>query len=163
MTQSSILDLSEVRPVKVEKKLATLDQVRECLALYKETMVEAVEARATQLRALMNASQSKIQALPNTVDPRQEIVMRLKFLDSSVVRLTDLIYASIIVLDHEKNPALLDMFPKFKAQYQDVIEAIVANRDKTIQQTTHEEQLLVSSYRDLAKFRDTLKAIDAVM
>ena len=163
MTQSSILDLSEMRPVKTEKKIATLDQVRECLAIYKETMIEAVEARATQLRAMANASQSKIQALPGAVDPRQEIAMRLKFLDGSVMRLTDLIYASIVVLDDEKNPALLNMFPKFREQFQDVVEAIVINRDKSIQETTREEQLLISGYRDLAKFRDTLKAIDTVM
>lgn len=159
MSQESIIDLSEVRQTKVEKKLSTLDQVRECVQVYTASMQEALLARFEQMQRATAMVESKIQTPPGMPDPRNDIGMRLKFLDGTVARLTDLIYASAVVLDHEKDPTLLNAFPPLLAKYQDVIEAIVINRDKSLQETTHAEQMLLVSYRDLAKYREMLNLV----
>jgi hypothetical protein len=157
MTQSSLIDLSAAKPQPIIKKKTTVADVKAVLPVYIQTLEEAVDLRFVQMQEMAKALQSKIAPLPGQPPAGAEIQMRLQFLDRSINRLTDLIIASRTVIDYETEPEFLNKFPSMIEKLDEVMEVIVANRDKQVHETTNEEALLVAGFRDLERFHRVLQ------
>lgn len=156
---SSLIDLSEVRTKKVEKPQATIEQLKEALVAYKNTMIEAIDLRFEQMKELANNTGGQVQLIPGAANPAQEIVGRLQFLDASIKYCSNMIVAGTAIVDHETNPAFLNQFPKILAARQEVLELIVACVDKKLHEITNNEALPVSGFGDLIRFNEVLKLV----
>ncbi|HEX9136133.1 MAG TPA: hypothetical protein VF905_04200 [Nitrospirota bacterium] len=157
MTQSSLIDLSAVKPQAITKTNYTVADVLKVLPVYIGTLEEAVDLRFVQMQEMAKAIQSKIAPLPGQPPAGAEIQMRLQFLDRTINRLSDLIIAARTIVDYETEPAFLNKFPGMIARRQEVIDTIVLNVDKKLEETTHEEALLIAGYRDLERFHRVLQ------
>lgn len=151
----SILDLSEVRQVKTEKPKATIAQVKEALAVYRSSLLECGDLRVVQMRELIEKKDSKIQLVQGQDHPAQEIMRRIQFLDQNIVRFTDLLTAGAIVIDYETDTKFLDCFPNALKMRQEVIEAIVRNKDLAVHETVHADAALIAGYKDLRRIYES--------
>jgi hypothetical protein len=156
----SLIDMSEVRPVKEEKKKVTVEDVKKALKVYAETLQEGVELRYDQMQKMAAAMTSKIAPLPGQPHPAQELNLRLQFLDKTMVRLTDMITAGTVCIDYENDPSLLNRFPRMLTNRQNVMEIVVAGVDKKLEETTPEEAMAVAGFRDLERFYKTLSMVN---
>jgi hypothetical protein len=147
---SGLIDMSAAKLKPIVKVTYGLAELKEVQAVYKETIVEAADMRFVLMQKMGEALSSRVQPLPGTPHPGEEIQQRLQFIDRSITRLRDLIGASTVIIDHLEGRNHLDKFPGMMARLQDGINAIVDNRDKTLAQTTPQEGLLVAGFRDYA-------------
>jgi hypothetical protein len=154
-----IIDLSAARPQPITKVTNTVEDVKVAIQVYKKTMQEAIDVRFGYMQELPKAVNSRIQPLEGKDHPAADINARLQFLDRTIRRLTDLIIASAIVIDHENDPSLLNAFPTILAKRQEVIDTIVDNVNKKLEETTHEEAMLVAGFRDLERQYQTLRMV----
>lgn len=154
-----LIDLSAARPESIPKKQNTIEDVKEVLKEFKATMQEAVDVRFSYMQELPKAIDSRVQVLDGQVHPAKEIQSRLNFLDNTIRRLTDLIIAGAVVIDHENDPTLLNAYPTMLANRQAVIDAIVENRNKKLEETNLTESLMVAGFRDLKRYHEVLSLV----
>jgi hypothetical protein len=147
---SGLIDLSAAKPQRVVKPVFGLAELKEVIVVYKQTVVEAADMRFTLMQKMGEAMTSRVQPLPGSPHPGEEINQRLQFVDRSITRLRDLIGAANVIIDHLEGRNHLNKFPAMMARLQDGIDAIVENRDKTLAQTTAQEGLLIAGFRDYA-------------
>lgn len=147
---SGLIDLSAAKPQRPVKPVFGLTELKEVIVVYKQTVVEAADLRFTLMQKMGEAMTSRVQPLPGSPHPGEEINQRLQFIDRSITRLRDLIGASNVIIDHLEGRNHLNKFPAMMARLQDGINAIVENRDKTLAQTTPQEGLLIAGFRDYA-------------
>jgi hypothetical protein len=153
---ASLIDLSAAKLEPIKKTVVTTEQLKAAQKVYADTFAEAVDLRFEQMQEMGKAVQSKIALAPGQQPPAMEIQMRLKFLDNTMNRLTDLIVACRTIIDYETNPAFLNRFPKMVANIDQAKEVIIANLEKKTEETTHEEALLIAGFRDLERFHRVL-------
>jgi hypothetical protein len=153
----TVIDLSQVRFQKTETKNATYADVKETMMVFKETMLEAVDVRFALMQELPKAAAARVEVLDKNEHPAVIIKNRLMFLDRTLNRLTDLVTAAAIVVEHENDPSFLNKFPSMVARLQDVMNVIVANRDKKLEETTNDEALLIAGYRDAQRHYLTIQ------
>lgn len=156
----SLIDLSEVRQVKEEKKKITIAEVKVAMKVYAETLQEGVNLRYEQMQKMASAMTSKIAPLPGQPHPAQELNMRLQFLDKTMIRLTDMITAGTVCIDYENDPSLLNRFPALLANRDLVMTIIVEGVEKKLEETTPEEAMAVAGFRDLERFHKTLAMVN---
>lgn len=157
----SIIDLSEVRPTKVEKKVYTSSDLIAAMEEHKKTMVEAVDTRYKYMIEMGKALDSKIAPLPGQPHPAQETERRLRFLDVAISQSHDCIVAGTIILEDYENPQTLAPYPALRGQRDKVAEIIVTfiTEKRSVADFTQEQALLVAGFRDFERFRRVLNMV----
>lgn len=147
----SVLDLSEMRPTKVEKEAPVARvAIIDAIDVFQASLIEAMNLRHDQMQKLAAAAESKIQPLPGQTHPAQDIQQRLQFLDSSIRRFKDMINAGRMILKmDDAEETNLCQFPSFAHDLEKAKKVLVDNKDKLINETTREEGLLMASFGDL--------------
>lgn len=157
---ASIIDLSQVKPVKAEKKPdITITQLGEAIQKHKDTVIEAFNKRYEKMGEMSAAMQSKLAVLPGQPHPAQEIANHLKFLDVVLQQTGDMITAGEIILALNHNETLMTFMKQFPDILRDMEKAkhtVVSMTERQVNDCPPEEAIVIAAYRDLKRVAEVL-------
>lgn len=156
---SNLIQVPNAKPETAEKIEFTKEQREQVTSLrsfYKGELEKMFNTRTGYLNAFMKASSGKIQSATRDMEI-QANVAKLQECDRAMKRLSDLTISADTLLEHADD--LIAKFPEIAKNIPDLVKALVDNKTKKLEETTHGEALLATMFCDFKRFYEVVGKI----